>query len=461
MNSAAVSDGQWWRLFTAIFLHANLGHLAENASIGLVLLGLVMGGYGTGVGLLAALLAGAGGNVLAWLVYENHLSLGASGMVMGCLGLLAAQSIPRARERRPGMWKYALAGTAAGLMLFALLGTSPGSDVVAHLGGFVVGFALGVPLALAPRLTHRTAVNLLAGGLFCLLVVLCWWLALSGNPRTSNSVVLPTIATGAPAACFRAMTSTMKTSILIASLGLCAATALMATPVEITIFDGQSGNGATSPWKGTTGLGIANEDNETEPSTYTGDPWDLEALVYDSASSKLSLVGTYDFKNGQRDNNTLYSSGAIFMRAAGSHSWAYAYVLDFNNNTYSLYNNFTTTDPSDIPASAPFSINAATANLLGTGAMDYTTGILDPFGLGLQRQSGTGHNEIDLGLNLLPGDLLDSFDVHYTISCGNDDIEGHYQNVPDGGVTAMLLALGLVPLVFLRRKTPATCASRG
>ena len=56
-------------------------------------LGFAMGRYGTGTGVLAAFLAGAGGNVAAWLAsLEQHRNLGASGMVMGSLGLLAAQS---------------------------------------------------------------------------------------------------------------------------------------------------------------------------------------------------------------------------------------------------------------------------------------------------------------------------------------------------------------------------------
>ena len=68
-----------------------------------------------------------------------------------------------------------------------------------------------------------------------------------------------------------------KNLMLAASLGL--TTSLMAIPVEITTFDGQSGNGANSPWSGTPGHGPALEDNETEPRTHTGDIWDLEAFV--------------------------------------------------------------------------------------------------------------------------------------------------------------------------------------
>ena len=119
IDAAAVSHGEWWRLFTAIFLHADLGHLAMNASIGLALLGLTMGSFGTGIGLLAACLAGVGGNLTTWLVFsEGHLSLGASGMVMGCVGLLAAKSVPL---RIAGRWKYAITGLIGGIMLFALL----------------------------------------------------------------------------------------------------------------------------------------------------------------------------------------------------------------------------------------------------------------------------------------------------------------------------------------------------
>jgi len=178
MDAGAVSRGEWWRLFTAVFLHADLGHLAANASIGLILLGLTMGRYGTGVGLLAAYLAGAGGNLIVWLIHtDNHRNLGASGMVMGCVGLLAAQSVPALRKG-PSGWKYAVSGLAGGVMLFVLTGTAPGTDVVAHLGGFVTGILLGSILALGPKAIQSVAVNLLAGAGYTILVVLPWWLAL-------------------------------------------------------------------------------------------------------------------------------------------------------------------------------------------------------------------------------------------------------------------------------------------
>jgi len=178
MDAVAVSHGQWWRLFTAIFLHADAGHFALNASIGLFLLGLTMGNFGTGFGLLAAYLAGAGGNIATWLIYTNgHLSLGASGMVMGCVGLLASQATVAAAQRAR-RWRYLAGGIAAGMMLFASLGVSPGSDVLAHFGGFVSGLVLGCLLLLTPRLGRSTTANVFAGIAFGALVILPWWFAL-------------------------------------------------------------------------------------------------------------------------------------------------------------------------------------------------------------------------------------------------------------------------------------------
>ena len=158
MDAVAVSHGEWWRLFTAVFLHADLGHYAMNVSIGFFLLGLAMGNFGTGLGLLASYLAGVGGNLATWMIYSEHRSLGASGMVMGCVGLLASQSI-FLRRGTPNKWKYIISGIAGGVMLFALLGLSPDSDVLAHLGGFLSGLILGILLQLARKLSRSTAAS--------------------------------------------------------------------------------------------------------------------------------------------------------------------------------------------------------------------------------------------------------------------------------------------------------------
>jgi len=178
LDASAVSRGQWWRLFTAMWLHADLSHLAGNATLGFVLLGLTMARYGTGVGLLTAYVAGTGGNLLAWLLApQPRFSLGASGMVMGSLGLLAIQSFALWR-RAPPARKYILGGVLGGVMLFLLLGSAPGTDLLAHAGGFVAGLVLGAILTQAPPLTPKSVLNSFCGLLFATLVVWPWCLAL-------------------------------------------------------------------------------------------------------------------------------------------------------------------------------------------------------------------------------------------------------------------------------------------
>lgn len=180
MDSTAVFAGQWWRVLTAIMLHADVAHLAANLSIGIVLIGLAMGRYGTGTGLLAAYLAGIAGNILSLLFNAKPFhGLGASGMVMGALGLLAAQSLLPGEHKRKSM-KYFVSGVAAGTMLFVLYGLSPGSDLAAHFGGFAAGFFMGLLLVHAPAgFNQNVKVNLVGGFLLMAMVVTAWRLALA------------------------------------------------------------------------------------------------------------------------------------------------------------------------------------------------------------------------------------------------------------------------------------------
>ncbi len=180
MDVGAVSQGQWWRLFTATLLHADLTHLALNAVFGFLFLGLALGRYGPGVGLLASYLAGAGGNVSDWLVYDaGQRGLGASGVVMGALGLITFPSLAQIKSRHSNAFRLVIGGLVGGALLFLFVGTSPEADVVAHLGGFISGWLLGLLLAFAPRFVPGPRINLAAGILFVVLVLLPWWLALT------------------------------------------------------------------------------------------------------------------------------------------------------------------------------------------------------------------------------------------------------------------------------------------
>jgi membrane associated rhomboid family serine protease len=179
MSNAAVKAGEGWRLVTAMTLHGDLSHLAANLTGGFLTLGLAMSRWGPGVGLLAAACAGVLGNVAGLVLYpETHRNLGASGMVMGGLGLLAVPSFS-SLVASPGGRKTVLRGLFAGVLLFVLLGLNPSSDVVAHAGGFVGGVLLGLGLSGLPsRFRHPPAADLACGTVLLALTVLAWVLAL-------------------------------------------------------------------------------------------------------------------------------------------------------------------------------------------------------------------------------------------------------------------------------------------
>jgi len=180
LSHAVTNAGEWWRIGTAMTLHADLGHLASNAVTGTLLLGLVMGRHGPGVGLLGVWLAAALANVAALQIYPaDYRSLGASGMVMAALGILTATGTWDAARRRPG-WKPLFGTLAAGFMLFVLTGSNPASDVVVHLGGMIMGLFTGLALEAAhPQMSRFPRLQLAATVLFTGLLTGTWLLALA------------------------------------------------------------------------------------------------------------------------------------------------------------------------------------------------------------------------------------------------------------------------------------------
>lgn len=242
----------------------------------------------------------------------------------------------------------------------------------------------------------------------------------------------------------------MKLQLVIAGSLICAGSVL-ASPVNVTIFDGQTASGYA-------GSGIGNEDNDTEPGTIKSDAWDLEALGYSASTKKLDVIGTYNFAAGETANGKTYHAGAIFIGTGsslpGPNNWSYAYVLNFNNNTYSLYDTFSIVLPTDIAASTPWTITPS-AGPIATGSFGYLTGLSNPDGFDLtvmNPANANSHNMISLTLGDLPSDVLSEFYVHTTLECGNDTLNGYYKSVPDSGMTLGLLGMGLSGLALIRRK---------
>lgn len=180
LDSSLVFAGEWWRPVTATMLHRDIAHLFSNLSAGFVFFGLAMGRYGAGIGLLAILLTGIAGNLfgLAFRT-EPYLGLGASGAVMGALGMLGPHAAGLLRQSKQA-WRILLGGLMSVVMLFVLFGLSPDSDLIAHFGGFLTGIAIGTALGLLPETEcKKNRWNLLAH-IAALAILLCaWTLAIS------------------------------------------------------------------------------------------------------------------------------------------------------------------------------------------------------------------------------------------------------------------------------------------
>ncbi|MCZ6792418.1 MAG: rhomboid family intramembrane serine protease [Planctomycetota bacterium] len=149
---STVEQHQYWRLVSAMFLHAGLLHIFFNAMV-LFDLGrfcepmvspykfftiYMLSGIG---GSLASLAYGYDADFA--LVREHfpespeRYSLGASGALCGLIGMLLVYSIKeRHRQLRESLVRW--------VIFIAVFSFLPGIDHMGHIGGFVVGCLLGL-----------------------------------------------------------------------------------------------------------------------------------------------------------------------------------------------------------------------------------------------------------------------------------------------------------------------------
>jgi membrane associated rhomboid family serine protease len=162
-SAERIASGQWWRVLTALTLHADLLHLAGNVVAALIFVSAVGRWLGGGLGALVILTAAATANLLTAVVHRTaFISVGASTATFAALGLCAGLQVVR-RLRGGGRRKYAWVPLGAGLGLYAMLGVGPGADTYAHLFGLGLGAAIGSAAALGNVRAPRTTVQVLLG----------------------------------------------------------------------------------------------------------------------------------------------------------------------------------------------------------------------------------------------------------------------------------------------------------
>src|SRR5438876_309031 len=150
--SAVVVQGEYWRLFTALFLHGGFTHLLFNIFALYILGPPLERSIGTMRFVVCYLIsglassAGVVGLTMLGFVQVSQL-VGASGCIMGIVGtwagfLLRHRHAPQAKQRLANIVMIIVIQVAFDL-------STPQVSMAAHLFGLIAGFFLG--LVLAPR----------------------------------------------------------------------------------------------------------------------------------------------------------------------------------------------------------------------------------------------------------------------------------------------------------------------
>jgi membrane associated rhomboid family serine protease len=164
--NSAVQAGEWWRLLTSAFLHANLTHILFNMWALWVFgpeLERRVGSVSFAVLYVSSALAGgAAFFFLAGL--DVGPAVGASGAIFGLFGAWTAEALHD---------RHTLTGRANLNQLLVLLGINAALPLLiphiawqAHLGGFVAGFGIAFLWAAVARGSGRALARILIAGAF-------------------------------------------------------------------------------------------------------------------------------------------------------------------------------------------------------------------------------------------------------------------------------------------------------
>ena len=179
VDGSLIRGGEWWRMITALTLHADLRYLVGNLVFG-VFFGIFAGRLlGSGIAWLAVVVAAALGNTANTMLLEStHRSIGASTAVFATLGILAGY-VWRGRLMAQDRWPTRLGPIVGGIALLMFTGTGDeNTDVGAHLMGFVCGFATGMLLTLLGKMPAPARVQFVAGSVALGLIAIAWFTAL-------------------------------------------------------------------------------------------------------------------------------------------------------------------------------------------------------------------------------------------------------------------------------------------
>ncbi|MFV8752403.1 rhomboid family intramembrane serine protease [Nannocystaceae bacterium ST9] len=151
-------QGQWWRLLSAMFLHAGLLHLGFNGYFLWAVGRVTEQVFGPAAFALIYLGSGLIASTVSLLWQPDVVSVGASGALFGVFGAFLGFTLRR-REVLPAAFVkqvYRNAAFLIGINLVIGLGVE-GIDLAAHLGGLIAGVGIGWLLAKLAERAPRDA----------------------------------------------------------------------------------------------------------------------------------------------------------------------------------------------------------------------------------------------------------------------------------------------------------------
>lgn len=156
-HNISVVHGEYWRLITPVFLHADFSHVAFNSFALILFAPALEQMIGRFKFILFYLLTGILGNIATFLIspFSDTLHLGASGAIYGLFGIYIFMVYFRKHLIDKGSAQIVTVLLVIGLVLTFI---QPNINIAAHIFGFISGFVLG-PLFLKRAERFSMATN--------------------------------------------------------------------------------------------------------------------------------------------------------------------------------------------------------------------------------------------------------------------------------------------------------------
>lgn len=167
-NYELVASGEFYRLFTCMFFHADLLHLIFNMYALYILGTKVERYYGSKRYIVLYLISGLVASLFSCVFNNiNVISIGASGAIFGLFGSIAYFTY----HYRGTLREFLTSGIIPTLLLNLIIGfANTGIDMAAHIGGIIGGLLIAMSIGIGDKTRKNDNVN----GIIVLLLMIAF-----------------------------------------------------------------------------------------------------------------------------------------------------------------------------------------------------------------------------------------------------------------------------------------------